>query len=200
MTDTTMTDAERLELLEQQLAKLQSAQQAEQSTERARREILSRPPGPEANGTASLGKARERIQQARIAAGNEAMAERQRQYDDQLARNAPEMEKIEGEIRDLDGQVGAARAKYDIAVAKLADKRKSLRAKLDELQEMPELPAIEPAYDPKDIDLVLNFGRPAGSPRVTPDDVKVVGTYWQGGHQQVITAEQQRLQREKAAQ
>lgn len=198
MTD--ITDAERLAALEAQLARMQATQQAEQDMARASRELLNRPPGskdPELNRD-SYAAANLRLQQARIAAANEAMALQQADYDAQLVSNAPAIEKIEEEIREVDARAAAERAKYDAAMSKLTPKRNSLRAKLDALHEMPPVPHVEPDYDEKDVDLILNYGRPANSPRVTLDDLRVVGSYTAYGHEQPITAEMARTQREKA--
>lgn len=203
MTDTTISDAERLAELERQLAQLAATQQAERDAAKRRQKHLERIPGADDLELKkdSLAGAHERMQQARIAASNEAMALRQKAYDEQLAHNAPAIEKIEGEIRDVSDRERVEEQKYQAALAKLAEKRKSLRAKLDALQEMPPLPPVEPQYDEQDIDTALNWGAPAnnGYPRRGLADLEIVDWVWDSRWQPITRAMARREEQFKAA-
>ncbi len=165
MTDlSTPSDAQRLEELEQQLAKLTAAQQSKQASEEAQRLAREKVHGPPPPTTGPANAWAQRVgarQDARAAAGLRAIAELDKMYEEKLEANRDQREALQAKIRDVNGRVAAEQSRCDKALNKLGGELRTLRAKLGELETPPPMPAITPEYASDDKQFFASYGQPA---------------------------------------
>jgi chromosome segregation ATPase len=147
---------ELLAQLEQDLKKLQAEQDRKTAEEAARLDLLGKPRAPEVTGySKELADVQEKRRQAHIRAHEEWAAG----YQAQLDRNAPRINRIHADLRVLNEREAKERAELDRRLAAIAEERGKLRAKLADLERVPEKPPVVTGFEEPAVDLGIVDGR-----------------------------------------
>jgi hypothetical protein len=135
---------------------LSSSRTSRSSRPAARLELLGKPRAPEVTGySKELADAQEKRRQAHVRAHEKWAAG----YQAQLDRNAPKMNRINADLRALNEREATERAEFDRRLAKIAEERGKLRAKLEELERVPERPPVVTGFEEPAVDLGIVDGR-----------------------------------------
>jgi hypothetical protein len=162
--DAPVTEAERIEALEAQLARLITAEDGRKQQAEAE-EVHTIPRAPQPTRYASEQAARQdRARQLRA----EAHAEWSAAYEVQLERATPDVIKLEATLGGLDERRRELEAAHAAAIAQIVAEQRDVRSKLAKLQSPPVMPALGPVGTPRDTPagwLFEQFGHAQAPPR-----------------------------------
>jgi hypothetical protein len=161
--DAPVTEAERIEALEAQLARLISAEDG-RTRETQAIEVHTIPRAPQPTHYASEQAARQdRARQLRA----EAHAEWSATYEVQIERATPDVIKLEANLTGLDERRRELEATHAAAIAQIAAEQRDVRSKLAKLQSPPVMPALGPVGTPRDTPRgwMFEFGHAQAPPR-----------------------------------
>jgi hypothetical protein len=131
-------ERERIARLEEQLERLNAAED-EKQREKAARESLAVPAPPRPT---QLSQGIAAVQDRALEQRRRAHAEQNAAYEEQLERTAPEREKLELQLAELAGSLAEINERHAAAVARVTAAQQVVRGKLTKLSEMPPMRAV----------------------------------------------------------